>query len=311
MKRLVGVLVLIAISTLALAQTPAVSGSGPGPASPSNSAGQQTPSAEQTQPPAQPTGKHQPVPKTPEEFKAYQDAATKPDGPSAEAAAEDFAQKYPQSELRGALYQRSMGLYQNANNSDKTIEMGHKALAAEPDNAPALVTIATFLATRTRETDLDRDERLAEAKKDAARVIELANAGEAVPAGTPPEQAAAYKDTLLSMSYAALGAIDFNEKNYPSAEQNLKKSVAQSKAQPDPVSYYQLALTLQRENKPPDALDAANKCIDSAKDSPEVANACKNLQTYLQKIVSNPPAKPAAPAAAPAAPAPSPAPPSK
>jgi tetratricopeptide (TPR) repeat protein len=263
------------------------------------------------QTPAPSPGKHQPVAKTQEEFKAYQDGAAKPDGPSAEAAADDFAQKYPQSELRGALYQHAMSLYQNANNSDKTVEMGHKTLAIEPDNAPAMVTIATFLANRTRETDLDRDERLAEAKKDAEKAIELANAGEAVPAGTPPDQAGPYKDTLVSMAYAALGAIDFNNKNYPSAEQNLRKSVEPSKAQPDPISYYQLALTLQREGKAPDAMASAQKCVDSAANSPEIANVCKNLQGYLQKIVSNPPAKPAGPATPAASPSPAAAPPSK
>ena len=246
---------------------------------------------------AQPTGKHQPVAKTPEEYKAYQDAAAKPDAPSAEAAADAFAQQYPQSELRGALYQHVMGLYQNQNNSDKTIEIGRKTLAIEPDNAPALVTVATFLANRTRETDLDRDERFAEAKKNAEKAIELANAGQAVPAGTPPAQAATYKDTLVSMAYAALGAIDFNNKNYPAAEQNLRKSVEPSQAQPDPISWYQLALTLQREGKNPDALTAASKCVDVATQTPEVGNVCKNLQTYLQKLAANPPAKPAGSAA--------------
>jgi tetratricopeptide (TPR) repeat protein len=248
------------------------------------------------QPAAPSPAKHQPVAKTQEEFKAYNDAAAKPDGPSAEAAADEFAQKYPQSELRAALYQHAMSLYQSANNSDKVIEMGHKALAIEPDNAPALVTIATFLVNRTRDTDLDRDERIAEAKKDAQKTIELANAGEAVPAGTPPDQAASFKDAMVSMAYAALGTIDFKDKNYPAAEQNLRKSLEPSQAQPDPISYYTLALTLQRENKTSDALDATNKCLDLSKDSPQVASYCKNLQGYLQKLVSNPPAKPATPA---------------
>ena len=314
MKRFIAVFALMAASGIALAQVGGVGGTGGGEGGPrpqtptqdkslnkvSNDASlsnkQETQGQQQAQP-GQSPGKHQPVAKTQEEFKAYQDAASKPDGPSAEAAADDFAQKYPQSELRGPLYQRVMSLYQNANNADKTIEMGHKTLAIEPDNAPAMVTIATFLANRTRETDLDRDERFAEAKKDAEKAIELANAGEAVPAGTPPAQAGPYKDTLVSMAYAALGAIDFNNKNYPAAEQNLRKSVEPSQAQPDPISWYQLALTLQRQGKNPDALTAAQKCVDVATSSPEVANICKNLQGYLQKLVSNPPAKPAAPAA--------------
>ena len=312
MKRLIALLALMAAAEMAMAQvsgTAAGSDGGPRPQQPgagktlndvANRQGlenkdAQVPQGQQQA--AQAPGKHRPVAKTNEEFKAYQDAAAKPDAPSAEAAADAFAQQYPQSELRGPLYQRVMGLYQNANNSDKTVELGRKTLTIEPDNAPALVTVATFLANRTRDTDLDRDERFAEAKKDATRAIELANAGEAVPAGTPPEQAGPFKDTLVSMAYSALGAIDFNNKNYPSAEQNLRKSVEQSQAQPDPVSWYQLALTLERQSKFADAASALQKCVESAANSPEVANACKSRQPYETRMMTNPPAKPAASAA--------------
>jgi hypothetical protein len=323
MKRLIALLAVLAASGMALAQvsgTAAGANGGPRPQQPgqgktlndvANRQGLENKDAQvpqgqqaQGQQAAPAPGAHRPVAKTQEEFKAYQDATAKPDAPSAEAAADAFAQQYPQSELKGALYQRVMGLYQNANNSDKTVEIGRKILTMEPDNAPALVTIATFLANRTRDTDLDRDERFAEAKKDATRAIELANAGQAVPAGTPPEQAGPYKDTLVSMAYASLGAIEFNNKNYPAAEQNLRKSVEPSQAQPDPISWYQLALTLQRQGKNPDALTAATKCVEVSTQSPEVGNVCKNLQGYLQKIASNPPAKAATPAGTPATPTP-------
>jgi len=317
MKKSIAILALMAASSLAYAQFPTTgsgNSGGPRPQEPGkgktlndvsnrNTLDNKQTEEQKAQQPAQPTGKHAPVAKTQEEFKAYQDAAGKPDAPSAEAAADAFVQQYPQSELRGALYQRVMGLYQNANNPDKTIEIGRKALAIEPDNAPALVTVATFLANRTRDTDLDRDERFAEAKKDATKAIELANAGEAVPAGTPPEQAGPFKDTLMSMAYAALGAVDFNNKNYPSAEQNLRKSVEPSQAQPDPVSWYQLALALERQSKFSDANTALQKCIDTAANSPEVANACKTRQPYEARMMNNPPAKPAAPSTPSATPA--------
>jgi len=309
MKRLIALFAIMAASSIAFAQFPTTGGNansgGPRPQEPaadkglnriSNDKSLQNKDEQQQAAPVTPAGKHQPVAKTQEEFKAYQEAVAKPDGPSAEAAADAFATQYPQSELKGPLYQHLMILYQNANNSDKTIEIGRKTISIEPDNAPALAIVATTLANRTRESDLDKDERFAEAKKNANKVIELANAGEAVPAGTPPDKAAPYKDALVSMAYSALGAIDFNSKNYAAAEQNLRKSVEPSQAEPDPISWYQLALTLQREGKNPDALTAAQKCTEVATSSPDVGNVCKNLQAYLQKVVSNPPAKSAAPA---------------
>jgi len=256
---------------------------------------------QQSQAGAAPAAKHAPAAKTPEEFKAYQAAIAKPDGPSAEAAADAFAKQFPNSELISALYQHVMGLYQNANNNDKTLEMGRKILAVDPDCGPALVTVATVLSTSTRETDLDRDERLTEAKKDATKALEDIKAGTAVPPGIPAAQEALYRDTLQSMAYSALGGVEFDNKDYAAAEKDLRAAVAPSQAQPDPVTYYQLALTLQRQGKNADALSTAQQCVQAASQSPEVAGVCKNLQAYLQKLVNNPPsAKPAAPAAAPA-----------
>lgn len=287
MKGFAIITVLLVASGIAVAQVP--QGVQPNPQkSNSTQAGEST--TQTAQQPAAPAGRHVPVAKTQDEYKAYQDAAGKPDAPSAEQAADAFAQKFPDSELRGALYQRVMLQYQMANNSEKVVDVGRKTLAAEPDNAIALAIVASVLSVKTHDTDLDRDERLTEAKKDAQKAIELANAGLAVPAGTPAEQAAMFKDTILSTAYAALGSVDFSNKNYASAEENLKKAVAPSSAQADPINYYELALTLQRENKNPEALDATAKCVAAAANSPQVAGVCKNLQDYLQKVVNNPPA---------------------
>jgi tetratricopeptide (TPR) repeat protein len=296
MKGFAAIITLLVVTGIAAAQAPPNTQTTNPPQNPaSGNTAQSQPSGQTAQTPgaqapAAPTGRHVPVAKTQEEYKAYQEAFAKPDAPSAEQAADAFAQKFPDSELRGALYQRVMMLYQQANNSDKVVEVGRKTLNAEPDNAIALAIVASVLSVKTHDTDLDRDERLTEAKKDAEKAIELANAGQAVPAGTPPDQAAMYKDTILSTAYSALGSVAFANKDYPTAEQNLRKAVEPSHAQPDAINYYELALTLQRENKNQDALDATTKCQDVAKDNPPVANACKNLGDYLQKVVNNPPA---------------------
>jgi tetratricopeptide (TPR) repeat protein len=322
MKKFITTLALLGASSFALAQIPSNTNNagGPRPQEPDaahnlnhvsndkslenkpEQQGAKTGQQAQAQAPAA-TGKRQPQAKTPEEFKAFNEAMAKPDPASAETAADDFAKAYPESELRSVLYQRVMSLYQGANNADKTVEIGKKTLELDPDNAPAMVTVASVIANRTRETDLDKDERQAEAKKYANQAIEMINSGQGIPAGTPPDKVSMYKDLILSMAYAALGTIEFNNKNYPQAEQNLRKSVESPQVQPDPVSWLQLALTLDREAKYADALAAASKCVEVSQGHP--ANAyCTSERDRLQKLANNPPAaKPAtpAPATAPAA----------
>jgi tetratricopeptide (TPR) repeat protein len=319
MKKLFAVLVLTAASCLAFGQTgeskpqtPAAQ-AGQSQAAPAQGTGTQatpvpgqttqgTPATPGAQAPA-PTGKRQPQAKTQEEFKGYQDAAAKPDPAGMEQAANEFAQKFPDSELRAPLYQNLMLQYQNANNGDKTIEIGRKVIQLDPDNAVALVTVAQILANRTRETDLDKEERITEAKKHANHAIELMNSGQGIPAGYPPDKVEVYKNTVLSMGYAALGQADFVSNNFPAAEQSLRKSTMMTGIQPDPISYFQLSLALDRQGKYADAMQAAQKCIDVAQGHP-VAQYCTQERDGAKQRASNPPAaKPAttAPATSPQA----------
>ena len=71
-------------------------------------------------------GKAMPQAKSQEEYKAYQDAIAATGPAAGEAAAEAFAAKYPDSELRALIYRKAMYDYQNANNGDKTVEMAKK-----------------------------------------------------------------------------------------------------------------------------------------------------------------------------------------
>ena len=117
-----------------------------------------------------PQGKRPPQAKTQAEFEAYNAAKQLADPAAAEKAADDFATKYPDSELRVELYKMAMQKYQQNNNGEKMLEMGQKALTYDADDPAALVGTAQVLAERTRDTDLDKDQRLAEAKKDAELV---------------------------------------------------------------------------------------------------------------------------------------------
>jgi tetratricopeptide (TPR) repeat protein len=168
-------------------------------------------------------------------------------------------------------------------------------MSVDPDNVVALVTVASVLANRTRESDLDKEERLAEAKKDSNHAIEVINTPEGVPAGYPPDKVEAYKNTILAMAYGALGQSEFVNNNFPAAEQALRKSTSFTGAQPDPITWFQLTLTLDREGKYADALQAANKCVEVSTGHP-VNPYCTQERDRVQKLAANPPAAKPAPA---------------
>ena len=264
MKQVQLVIILLAVSALAMAQ-----------GAPGNAPAQQTPPAAQqpAQGPQQPgaaapapapqQGKAQPQAKSEEEYKAYQEAAAKTTPDEAEVAANQFALKYPSSELRSLLYHRVMTLYQQANNADKMIEAGRKIISVDPNDPVALVTVATVLAERTRETDLDAEQRLDEAMKDAQKGLQTIETDLVIPPNTPPAAVENAKNTLRAMAYAAIGTVDFTRKNYAAAEQALRKATEIPSSEPDPYSWLKLSLVLDRQNKYQDALKAADKSLQS------------------------------------------------
>ena len=114
---------------------------------------------------AQPAGKHVPQAKTHPEFKDYNTAYAIAGGTASEKAADDFAAKYPDSELKAFLYSKAMHEYQNENNPAKMLSVGEKVLQLDPDNSIALVLTATVLSDSLSDSDTDRQAKIARAKR--------------------------------------------------------------------------------------------------------------------------------------------------
>jgi tetratricopeptide (TPR) repeat protein len=246
MKQAAILVVILALATFVSAQTqtpPAQTGSTAAPAAP-------------------PAGKRPPQAKTQAEFDAYKVAAAETtDAAALEKAADDFATKFPDSELRILLYRTAMHTYQTSNNSEKMMDMGRKVLKIDPDDPEALVGVAQVLAERTRETDLDKDQRFDEGTKLALHAIETTDTDITVPPGTPQDKVDAYKGFLRSSAYYVLGTIQYSREKYADAEGYFHKSLDAFPSQPDPLAVLRLALSLDKQEKYPEALKYANQAV--------------------------------------------------
>jgi tetratricopeptide (TPR) repeat protein len=250
-----------------------------------------------------PAGQHAPQAKSTEEYAAFNLAKSKTDPAQAEAAADEFAQKFPTSELKELLYVNAMNLYQQQNNSTKVIAMGRKAIELNPTNPVPLVAVASAIAMDTRESDLDRDARYAEASKDAQAALDNIDTGLQVPPNSPPDRVALAKANLRSIAYDTLGVIAMNKKDYAVAEQSFQKAADLMKDQPDSVVYLRLSVAQDNEKKYQAALDSANKAAQYAPEGSAEKNLAKQQQDRLQKLLADKNASTASPAAAaPAAP---------
>ncbi len=267
-----------------------------------------TPAAAQTAPPAGatpgaaaatagPAAKRPPQAKTQPEFDAWKAAAAATDAPGLEKASDDFATKFPDSELRVLLYKNAMRLYQNANNAEKTEAMGRKVLTLDADDPEALVTVAEVIAERTRDSDLDKDQRYADAVAMAKKATETVDTDVQVPTGTPQEKIDAYKALLRSNAYSILGTIAFKKDDYVGAQENLQKSIDAYPSNPDPVVVLRLALAIDKQGTAAtgdqqaklyaQALKVANRAVELTQENTAIGTPARSERDRLQKLTQS------------------------
>ena len=293
MKRTAVMVFLLAAAGLGVAQTtqPQTPNKSSQSSTPGASSQPSAPGAAQGSTPTTPPAKLPPQAKTQAEFDAYQAAIKNAADPAAmEKASDDFAAKFPDSELRVLLYRVAMHAEQGANNAEKMSETAQKILKIDPDDPEALIGAAEVIAERTRDTDLDRDQRYAEAQKDSQHALQTIDTDAQIPAGTPQEKVDAYKGFLRSSAYSILGTIAFNEKNYVEAEEQFRKSIDAFPSQPDPVVVLRLAIALDNQGKYPDALKEANRAVELTQENTQAGTLARRERDRLVQLTGGSPA---------------------
>jgi tetratricopeptide (TPR) repeat protein len=269
-------------------QTPASGGSQSAAGSQTQSAPGQTAATAGSQPSTTgqaPSASKQPQAKTKEEYDAYQAAIAAKDPNQLLAAADQFAQKYPNSELRELLYVQAMNLFQQQNNAEKEIEAGRKAIALDPTNPVPLIHVASALVGSTHDNDLDKEQRYAEAARDAQAAIDNINTGLHVPPNVSPQQVQAVKNYILGTAYETLGVIQMRKQDFATAESSFKKAIDSSEGEPKGRAYLRLSIAQDNEQKYQEALDSANKALQYSQAGSLEQTLAKQQQGRLEKLV--------------------------
>jgi tetratricopeptide (TPR) repeat protein len=228
--------------------------------------------------------KRPPQAKTQAEYADYNASYALSGGAAVEKAANEFAAKYPDSELKSFLFSKAMHEYQNENNPNKMLSMGDKVLSLDPDNTIALVLTATVLSDNLTDGDPERSKKILTIKQNAARALETVNTSFAPPAGARPEQVAAYKKTLESMAHSALGIMNLKVNDDPGAERELKLAAELNVTQPDPYIWYHLALAQDHQKKYMEALASVEKALKYAGANSELTPLATAERERLAKL---------------------------
>jgi tetratricopeptide (TPR) repeat protein len=233
---------------------------------------------------AAPAAKRPPQAKTQPEFDAWKAAAANTDPAALEKASDDFATKFPDSELRVLLYKNTMRAYQKADNAEKTEATGRKVLSCDADDPEALVIVSEVIAERTRDTDIDRDQRFADATAMAQKALKTIDTDIGVPAGTPQDKLDAYKSGLRSQAYSIIGAIDYKKENYTAAQDDLQKAIDAYPSDPAAVDVLRLALALDKQQKYAEALKVADRAVQMTQDNTPIGTPARRERERLQQL---------------------------
>jgi hypothetical protein len=227
--------------------------------------------------------KKSPQPKTQAEYEAYKAAAAQTDAAKLEASATDFAQKFPDSELRGFLFQQSMGLYQQANNPDKSLEMARVVLKYDPSNSVALLTAAQLLAERTHDNDLDRDDRLSEANAYAYNALQHSN-DLAQPANLTPEQFATALSQLRGTAHEVIGTVAFKKLEYATAIKEYNAAAGEEKEHTEAIVWLRLSVAHDKTDDYSSAIVAVKKALAASEPGSQIRQLAEQEKLRLDKI---------------------------
>jgi tetratricopeptide (TPR) repeat protein len=206
------------------------------------------------------------------EYEAYMTMAQAPDPDSRIKAAENLVTKYADSSFKGYAFYVMAVSYEQKGDNAKAMAYGDQAVQADPKLYKAMLMMAKSIAQRTREFDLDKDEKLARAEKYANDAIALAKDAPKPNPQIPDAQWDAAKKDDVADGHMALGLVAVARKKYDVAVTELKTSI-DGAGTPEPA----VVLTLARVYNVMGKYDDAMSTADTVMKMPDVPANFKSL----------------------------------
>ncbi len=120
-------------------------------------------------------------------------------------AGEALVQKFADTQFKSLALFFIAASYTEKNDYEKTITYAERSLQADPENYQAMMLIARTIAGRTKEFDLDREEKLATVEKYGNRVLEILKTAPRPNPNITDEQWDGAKKDFAAQVYEAFG----------------------------------------------------------------------------------------------------------
>jgi tetratricopeptide (TPR) repeat protein len=207
-------------------------------------------------------------------------------------ASDALVSKFADTAYKSFALELEAEAYQKKNDNAKAIVYGEQALQADAKNYDADNLLANIIAATTRDTDLDKEEKLTRAEKYAHDALDVLEKDGKPPlfANLTDEQWVKTKAGAQSLSWQALGTCALVRKKTDEAVADFQKGID---ANPDPVLMIRTGRALLAAKKPDEAITYFEKVMNSA-DAPAQIKSIAQADRVRAIQAKGGPATPAA-----------------
>lgn len=248
--------------------------------------------------PAQQEVQKQPQVKSQKEAEAVMAIFQALDADTRIQAAQELLNKFADTEFKSIAMQMIAASYQQKNDFENMVIWAERTLEADPKSYHAMLMLATGIAQRTREFDLDREEKLARVEKYAHQAMDILKTLPKPRPDVPDDQWEAAKKDFTSQAHEALGLAAMTRKKYDVAIAEFKLAI-EGAANPDPATMVRLGAVYNLAGKHDDAIKVLDKVMGDAQVHPVIKQfaQAERARAFQAKQAAKPaePAKPAAP----------------
>jgi tetratricopeptide (TPR) repeat protein len=195
-------------------------------------------------------------------------------------AAEELLSKYADTTFKATALFLQADSYQRKGDIEKAQILAEKTLEADPKHYQAALMLADYYSLRTRENDLDREEKLAKADKYANDVINFLKEAQKPNATITDQQWEEGKKTLIGQAHRDLGMAALMRKKYDVAIAELKLAVENT---PEPAFETQLASAYNQAGKKAEAVALCDKILATPELHPTIKQVAQNIRDQASK----------------------------
>ncbi len=198
-------------------------------------------------------------------------------------AADDLITKYADTQFKESALLAEATAYQSKGDGDKAQIYGERVLEVNPKSFQAQLMLGEMLAGKTRENDLDKEEKLSKAEKYLHSAMDNVTAAAKPNPQITDAQWEEGKKFVVAQAHNGLGMVSLVRKKYDSAITEFK---AAADSDPQPAYEVRLASAYESAGKHAEAIAVCDKVLADPQLHPQiksVATSIKNAATAAKK----------------------------